>query len=164
MFGQLEAFACIDLPEAICIPFLGKVTKDSHNSETDRRDGYEVGLSGRGCSCALSPSLQTASSVVNCAFGPDCSHQNKTQRSGHQNARLAALHDPSGFPHTFWKLTKSVKKGDTIWGDYGDAYWEEYAAGADVERPQLCSILRSFREPMRGFLCDLPVDLSDDNS
>ena len=157
MRGQCEAFARVALSEGTCMPFLGNVWKDDRDGKTNEREGYAVGLSGN---CILSPSLRTASSVVNCAIGPDRSNANKKRNEGRVNARLLAIHDPSGFPHLFWKLMSAVGAGETIWGDYGDAYWEGYTAGADCERPRLCSILLRFQEPLRGLLCDLPVDLT----
>ena len=165
MLGQCEAFARLALPEGTCIPFLGNVVKEGSDGATDdgEREGYAVDLSGKGGGCMLSPSLRTASSVVNCAVGPNRTAANKARNARRQNARLMAIHDPSGFPHTFWKLTSAVGADETIWGDYGDAYWEGYTEGADCERPRLCIILRRFREPLRGFLCDLPVDLASDD-
>ena len=79
-----------------------------------------------------------------------------------QNVRFVLIKDRSGFPHIFWKCIREVPAGDTIWGDYGDAYWEseDSASAADLEvsdGPIVSAMMRRLLQTLRGCAAAFPL-------
>ena len=77
-----------------------------------------------------------------------------------QNVEFEILNDNSGFPHVFWRCIRPIPAGGTLWGDYGNAYWNsEKTNDDDEEDPIYSALLRRMLHMLRGRSATFPLVL-----
>ena len=86
---------------------------------------------------------------MNDAFGPvrDRAEQKKLKAVlPRQNVKFVYIKDGSGFPHIFWMCIRDIEADETLWGDYGDEYWQH----KQDEDPIFSAMLRRMLHTLRG--------------
>ena len=92
---------------------------------------------------------------MNDAFGPS-----RVRVAKKQNVEFEILNDNSGFPHVFWRCIRPIPAGGTLWGDYGNEYWNsEETNDEDEEDPIYSALLRRMLHMLRGRSATFPLVL-----
>ena len=108
----------------------------------------------------IDPDPRCAATFVNDAFGPNRDRAAKIANKAKQNVKFCILHDRSGFPHVFWRVVRFIPAGGTLWGDYGDAYWNSDETNEeDTEDPIYSALLRRMLYMLRGRSAAFPLVL-----
>ena len=113
--GQLELIATASAPSGTLFPWMGQLQLH----ESTEADRYEFEFFWRQTKLIVKPDPRCAATYANDYCGHDRSEQNR-HRHGHKlNCHFSVLADLEGRPYIFLQLNRDVKKGETLWIDYG---------------------------------------------
>ena len=117
--GQLELIATASAPGGTLFPWMGQLQLH----ESTEADRYEFEFWWRQTKLIVKPDPGCAATYANDYCGHDRSEQNR-HRHGHKlNCHFSVLADREGRPYIFLQLNRDVKKGETLWIDYGASNW-----------------------------------------